>query len=165
MPDEYAYKVAQCAVPPERRAALESFRGKRCVWISWLDTDEHHAVWTTLHSMVWTDVSFRTLRGFALSNDENALNNPLIIEALLRGHAATQVLAIRRLMEVTQKDRISLRRLVADLKRRIASAMTACPTTIKPFGMRVSMRTRARGDKAAFAGCLPLVPTRTLPLN
>jgi hypothetical protein len=104
-------------VPIERRAALQSYRDKRRLWLSWLDTDEHHAIWTTLHSMVWTEVAFQTLTGFALGNDENALNNPLIVEALLNGHVATQVLAIRRLMEDTQKDRITIRRLVKDLRR------------------------------------------------
>ena len=117
MPNEYAYAISDCDVPIERHTALQSFRDKRRLWLSWLDTDEHHAIWTTLHSMVWTEVAFKTLAGFALDNDENALNNPLVIEALLNGHVATQVLAIRRLMEDTQKDRISLRRLVRDLKR------------------------------------------------
>ena len=117
MPDEgYKYDVGQCDVPKEHHPTLIRFRDKRREWTSWLETDEHHAIWQALHAMVWTDVAFNTLRGFA-EDDENALNNPLIVEALLKGHLATQVLAIRRLMENTPKERLSLRRLVTDLKR------------------------------------------------
>ena len=117
MPDEgYKYDVGQCDVPKERHPALSRFRNKRREWLSWLETDKHHAIWQTLHAMVWTDVAFNALRGFA-EDDENALNNPLIVEALLKGHLAAQVLAIRRLMEDTSKERLSLRRLVTDLRR------------------------------------------------
>lgn len=117
MPDErYMYDVDQCDVPKERRSNLRRFRDKRREWLSWLDTDEHHAIWPTLHSMVWNDVAFETLKGLAEDDHENALNNPLIVEALRKGHLATQVLAIRRLMEDTRKERLSLRRLLKDLK-------------------------------------------------
>jgi hypothetical protein len=114
MPDEYSYKIEQCDVPEERRRALQQFRDKRRLWLSWLDEDEHHAIWQTLHEMVWTEVAFNVLSGLAEDND-NALNNPLIVEALLRGHVATQVLAIRRLMDRGGSGIISLRRLVRDI--------------------------------------------------
>ncbi len=39
-----------------------------------------------------------------------------MMEALLNGHVATQVLAIRRLMDNGGSDIISLRRLVKDLQ-------------------------------------------------
>ncbi|MGH6680379.1 MAG: hypothetical protein ACREDL_15960, partial [Bradyrhizobium sp.] len=67
-------------------------------------------------SMVWTDVAFKTLTNFAVGNEASALNNHLIAEALLDGHVATQVLAVRRLMDNSNDDRISLRRLVKDLR-------------------------------------------------
>src|SRR5208283_2575570 len=117
MHDRYVYALAQCDVPPERHAALQSFRDKRRLWLSWLDTDEHPAIWTTLHSMVWTDVAFKTLTDFAVGDDKDALNNPLILDAVLNGHVATQVLAIRRLMDKGSSDVISLRRLVKGLRR------------------------------------------------
>jgi hypothetical protein len=98
---------------PLRVAALQ---GAAALWLSWLHTDEVHPIWPTLHTMVWTDVAFRTLTAF-MSNEENALNNPLIEEALVKGHLATQVLAIRRLVEDSSKDRISLRTLLKDLRR------------------------------------------------
>jgi hypothetical protein len=117
MPDDYAYPIAQCDVAPEKRAALESYRSKRRLWQSWIDTDEHHAIWQVLSSMVWTDVSFKALTHFAVDDENNGLNNTLLAEALLDGHVATQVLAIRRLMDNGSSGIISLRRLVKDLKR------------------------------------------------
>jgi len=67
--------------------------------------------------MVWTDASFKALTSFAVGDESNGLNNSLLAEALLDGHVATQVLAIRRLMDDGNSDVISLRRLVKDLKR------------------------------------------------
>src|ERR1700730_8454845 len=92
MPDDYAYPIAQCDVTTEKRAALESYREKRHLWLSWIDTDEHHAIWRFLSSMVWADVSFRVLTHFAVNDENNGLNNSLPAEALLDGHVATQVL-------------------------------------------------------------------------
>jgi hypothetical protein len=77
MPDDgYMYDVEQSGVPAERRSALRRFRERRRLWLSWLHTDEVHTIWPTLHTMMWTDVAFRTLTAF-MSNEENALNNPL----------------------------------------------------------------------------------------
>jgi len=120
MPDDYAYPIAQCDVITEKRTALQSYRDKRRLWLSWIDTDEHHAIWRVLSSMVWTDVSFRALTHFAVNDENNGLNNSLLAEALLDGHVATQVLAIRRLMDDGNSDIISLRRLVKDLRRNFA---------------------------------------------
>ena len=117
MRNEYAYTIAQCDVSPDKRAALESFRDKRRVWLSWIDADEHHAIWQVLSSMVWSDASFKTLTHFAIDDEDSALNNSLLAEALLAGHVANQVLAIRRLMDDRSADIISLRRLVKDLRR------------------------------------------------
>jgi hypothetical protein len=82
--------------------------------------DEHHAIWTVLSSMVWTDVAFRTLTNFAVGDEANALNNHLMVEAMLDGHVATQVRAIRRLVDKRKTDIISLRRLVKDLRSHFA---------------------------------------------
>jgi len=104
--------------------------------------------------MVWTDVAFKTLTNFAVGNEENALNNHLMIEALLDGHVATQVLAIRRLMD---NDNISLRHLVKDwgetslfLHAKIMSALTACPTTTWPCDRHVFWRMPEIGERVAF---------------
>jgi hypothetical protein len=115
MAADYEYPTAQCNVTDKR--ALQSYRDKRRLWLSWISTDEHHAIWTVLSSMVWTDVAFKTLTNFAVGDAANALNNHLMIEALLDGHVATQVLAIRRLMDDGNSGIISLRRLVKDLRR------------------------------------------------
>jgi hypothetical protein len=117
MPDDYDYQIAQCDVPPERRAALQAYLDKRRLWLSWIDTDEHHAIWQVLSAMVWNDVSFRVLAQFAVNDENSALHNSLLTEALLDGHVATQVLAIRRLVDGGNSDIISLRRLVKDLRR------------------------------------------------
>src|ERR1700726_3697920 len=114
---EYAYPIAQCDVTTENRAALQSYRDKRRLWLSWISTDEHHAIWTVLSSMVWTDVAFKTLTNFAVGDEGNALNNPLMVEALLHGHVATQVLAIRRLVDDSKRDIISLPRLIKEIRR------------------------------------------------
>ena len=118
--DGYAYGLDQCDVPRERRNALQRYRDRRRVWLTWLHTDEHHAIWPTLHTMVWTEVAFGTLTALAVNGGENALNNPLLAEALVTGHVATQVLAIRRLMEDSPKARLSLRSLIKDLNRNAA---------------------------------------------
>jgi hypothetical protein len=120
MPDDYAYSVVQCDVPAQRRTSLQSFRDKRSLWLSWISTDERHAIWTVLSSMVWTDVAFKSLTNFAVGDDGNALNNQLLAEALFDGHVATQVLAIRRLVDDSASGIISLRRLVKDLRRNFA---------------------------------------------
>jgi hypothetical protein len=117
MPDDYTYPVAQCDIAANNRRALQSYRDKRRVWLSWIDTDEHHAIWRVLSSMIWTDVSFKMLTQFAINDEDNALNNTLLGQALIDGHVATQVLAIRRLMDSRNSDIISLRRLVKDLRR------------------------------------------------
>jgi hypothetical protein len=117
-PDKYC-DIDQCDVPKERRDALRRFRERRRVWLSWLDTDEDHAIWRTLNALVWRDVAFKALTAFALCDDEIALHNPILHEALINGHIAAQVLAIRRLTERTPKERLSLRWLVSDLKKYI----------------------------------------------
>jgi hypothetical protein len=87
MPDSYRYRFDQCDVPTERHSALQRYRDKRRLWLHWLENDEHHAIWTTLSTMVWKEVAFRTLVNLA-TGGANALNNPLLAEALLEGHVA-----------------------------------------------------------------------------
>jgi hypothetical protein len=158
MRNEYAYAITQCDVPVERRGALQSFRDKRRLWVSWLDADEHHAIWKTLSDMVWTDVAFKTLTGFAVGNDENALNNPLVVEALLNGHVATQVLAIRRL---TDKGKQRHYLTAQTSERRQAQAGRHDPTRnhvdsrpiSSPYtsGQNQTFGTRLNGGSAQFA--------------
>jgi hypothetical protein len=117
--DDYKYPIAQCDVPPERRSQLESYRAKRQQWLTWLDADEHHAIWTNLSAMVWTDVSYRTLRQLVIEHEEKSeatcLQNTLIAEQIIQGYVARQVLGIRRLLDKTSGV-ISLRRLIIDMR-------------------------------------------------
>ncbi|MCU1302668.1 MAG: hypothetical protein JWQ87_2952, partial [Candidatus Sulfotelmatobacter sp.] len=115
MAEDYSFTIAQCDVPADRRSALESYRAKRREWISWLDDDPDHAIWTTISQMVWIDVSFRALSELALADAGSCLTNSLIAEKLINGHVATQVLAIRRLVE-GNRGVISLRRLLIEIR-------------------------------------------------
>jgi len=81
-----------------------------------LEDDEHHAIWQVLTQMVWNEVAFNTLAGFANADSNSALNNPLISESLLYGHVAMQVLAIRRLTDTTKRV-LSLSKLLHDIRR------------------------------------------------
>ncbi|MBR0857827.1 hypothetical protein [Bradyrhizobium liaoningense] len=114
MSDDYDYPLSQCDVADKR--ALEQFRAKRTVWRSWLEEDEHHAIWSTIQQMVWTDVAFRSLTAAGSAGTSTALQNPLMAEALINGYFATQILAVRRLVDGGNSDIISLRRLLKDLK-------------------------------------------------
>jgi hypothetical protein len=118
MPSDYKYKLADCDVADKR--ALESYRAKRATWLSWLSTDQHHAIWDVLSGMVWTDVAFRSWAQFGIDDDASGLHNSLLTEALIGGHVATQVLAIRRLVDNRGDDVISLRKLIKDLRSNFA---------------------------------------------
>lgn len=109
----YKYPIDQCDVGDE--GALERFRRKRHDWLMWLEDDEHHAIWQTLSQMVWREVSFSALSRIADSNPGSALNNPLITEAVLDGHVALQILAVRRLVDDT-KGVLSVTKLLADVR-------------------------------------------------
>jgi hypothetical protein len=115
MNDTSNYRLKDWDVPPERRAALEAYRAKRRTWLNWIEKDEDHAIWTALSAMIWNDVSFRTLAHLAANDPNSPLGNSLVAEKLINGHVATQVLAIRRLMDKT-RNTISLRRLISDIR-------------------------------------------------
>jgi hypothetical protein len=89
---EYKYAIAQCDVPLARHSQLESYRAKRHQWLTGLDAEEHHAIWTNLSSMVWTDVSYRTLRQLVIGqedrNETGCLINTLIAEQIIQGYVA-----------------------------------------------------------------------------
>src|SRR5262245_8533875 len=111
--------LTDCDVPSERRSVLEAYRAKRRTWLDWIDKDKDHAIWTTLSAMIWNDVSFRTLAHLGDIDPNGPLANNLLAEKLINGHVATQVLAIRRLIDKT-KNTISLRRLIFDIRSNYA---------------------------------------------
>ena len=65
---------------------------------------------------VWQDVVFRSLIDLAVNDSDSALHNSLLTEALLGGHVATQILALRRLID-DGSTVLSLRRLLKDIKQ------------------------------------------------
>ncbi|MFO1097211.1 MAG: hypothetical protein U1E81_02780 [Xanthobacteraceae bacterium] len=119
MNDASNCSLKNCDVPPERRRALEAYRAKRRTWLDWIDKDGDHAIWTTLSAMIWNDVSFRTLAHLGANDPHSPLTNTLLAEKLINGHFATQVLAIRRLIDKT-RNTISLRRLISDIRSNYA---------------------------------------------
>jgi hypothetical protein len=110
----YKYSVEDCCVLD--KALLVKYRAKRTDWINRLDDDEHHAIWQVIMQMVWREVAFNTIANIANADVNSALNNPLIIEAILYGHLAMQVLAIRRLTDKT-KGVLSLVKLLHDIRK------------------------------------------------
>ncbi len=155
MTDDYQFSIAQCDVPQERRAALESYRANRLKWLTWLDKDKDHAIWTAISAMVWTDVSFRTLSQLAIDDEQSCLSNALLAEQLINGHVATQVLAIRRLVD-NRGDVISLRRLIKDIRsnfRLFTRVNYVCHDGL-PYDYAAVMQKElaARAGKGAFWG-------------
>lgn len=109
-----------CTRSPEEcdvsgRPTLERFRQKRAEWVHWLDDDPDHAIWQTIHGLVWREVTYSTIAHLGDGYPGGALNNRLIGEAILNGHVTLQVLAIRRLVDTT-KGVVSLAHLVRDVR-------------------------------------------------
>jgi hypothetical protein len=150
VPEDYKYTPEQCDV--QNKSALATFREKRRVWLSWLNTDEHHAIWQVISSMVWHDVYFRVLAGLADKNPDSGIHNSLLSEAIVTGYFATQVLSIRRLMD-TRSDVISLPRLLKELKQNLRLftrenfvAFDGLPYNYEAAQQRVMLRHLAHGS-------------------
>jgi hypothetical protein len=116
---EYRYKtpVDQCDVID--RKALEQYREKRYEWLSWyeLRKGEPNTVQQQLFSMMFLDFAYRTLASARQGTDQGsafAAQSGLLAHFLDQGYVATQVLAIRRLLD-GRKDVFSLRRLLDDM--------------------------------------------------
>jgi AcrR family transcriptional regulator len=149
--NSYEYSIDECDVVAENRTALIAFREKRRQWLAWLKTDEHHAISPLISSMAWNDVVFRTLWKITEIDPGSGLYNPLLAEALIEGHFAIQVLAIRRLMDKGHGV-ISLWRLLEDIKKNIRLftrenfvAYDGLPYDYEAAGHRVMMAHLGRG--------------------
>ena len=68
--------------------------------------------------MLIGDLTFRTLAAAAEADQESALHSPIIMRGLAHGYAASQGLAVRRLVDKTKKT-ISLRKLLDDIRNQI----------------------------------------------
>lgn len=113
--DGCATPVEQCSV--EDKSALIKFRAKRLEWLSWLNTDEHHAIWKQITAMAWNDAVFRVLNEARNSadGDQVSATNGMLGGFIDQGYVSTQVLAIRRLVD-GRNDVISLRRLIRSIR-------------------------------------------------
>jgi hypothetical protein len=105
--------IDQCEV--DDKAALARSRQKRERWQRWLHSDPNHAIWNQIASMLLQDLTFRALAAAADADPESGLHSPIIRRGLTLGYAATQGLAVRRLVDLT-KGVISLRRLNIEIK-------------------------------------------------
>jgi hypothetical protein len=116
---EFRYKtpIDKCDVLDRKR--LETYRDKRYEWLSWyeLRKDEPNTIQQQLFSMMFLDLAYRVLsspRPSASPDLTFAAQSGLLAHFLDQGYVATQVLAIRRLLD-GRKDVFSLRRLLDDL--------------------------------------------------
>jgi hypothetical protein len=113
----YKSKVEECQV--KNCPALRKYRNKRYEWFSWYlhRTNEPNSIERQIASMTFSDVAYRTLAEPRRDPNEDsnlAAKNGLLVHLLDQGYVATQILAIRRLLD-TRPDVISVRRLLDDI--------------------------------------------------
>lgn len=111
--------VGQCDVL--NQAGLIEYRKERAKWLGWYEfrKDEPNNIEGQIIRMISLDMGYRILtkpRGETPQGVSIAATNGLLGATLDIGYAATQVLAIRRLLD-GRSDVASLQRLLSDLKR------------------------------------------------
>ena len=98
----YRYPIEECNV--EDLDALKTFRAKRDEWMSWLSGEDQHSIMNQIASMIWNDAVFRIInesrRLGAAALTAHAANSGFLARFMDQCYAATQVLAIRRLVEL-----------------------------------------------------------------
>lgn len=116
---EFRYKtpIDQCDVVDRKR--LEEYREKRYEWLSWyeLRKGEPNTIQQQIFSMMFLDMAYRTLASARQNTEEGAASSAqsgLLAHFLDQGYVATQVFAIRKLLDKS-KDVFSLRRLLDDM--------------------------------------------------
>jgi hypothetical protein len=102
-------------------AKLRKYRAKRAEWLGWYEfrKDEPNNIEGQIIRMTFLDMSYRILtkpRSETPQDLKIAARNGLLAHTLDLGYAATQVLAIRRLLD-KRNDVASLQRLLSDLKK------------------------------------------------
>jgi hypothetical protein len=100
--------------------ALKKYMVKRTEWLSWysLCNEEPNSLQQQISSMMVLDMAYRTLaepRKTADADRPSAAKTPLLVHFLDQGYVATQVLAIRKLLD-KGKDVISIKRLLDDIR-------------------------------------------------
>lgn len=116
---EFRYKtpIDQCDVVEHKK--LEEYREKRYEWLSWyeLRKGEPNTIQQQIFSMMFLDMAYRILASARQSTEKGAVHsaqNGLLAHFLDQGYVATQVFAIRKLLDKS-KDVFSLRRLLDDM--------------------------------------------------
>jgi len=116
-PSPYTTQPQKCDVKDTRK--LIAYRKKRQEWLSWynLDQTEPHSIEQQIFSMIFMDMAYRVLskaRGATAGEATVAASAGLLAHFIDQGYVATQVLAIRRLLD-KRSDVISVRRLLDDI--------------------------------------------------
>lgn len=113
----YACGPHECDVQDQLR--LTEYRKKREVWLHWygLQKDVPHSIQQQIFSMQFMDLAYRSItrpRQAGEQDEKLAVWNGLLAHLLDQGYVASQVFAIRRLLD-KRTDVISLRRLLNDI--------------------------------------------------
>ena len=102
------------------RTALAQYQAKREKWMRWYSLDEHepNSIERQIASMVFLDMTYCILAEARIDTDgaSVAAASGFLANFLDHGYVATQVLAIRRLLD-NRSDVISVRRLLKDIKK------------------------------------------------
>jgi hypothetical protein len=116
-PPSLACEPHECDVQDQR--SLIEYRKKRELWLHWygLHKDVPNNIQQQLFSMQFMDLAYRSItqpRQAGEQNENLAIRNGLLAHLLDQGYVASQVFAIRRLLD-KRSDVISLRRLLNDI--------------------------------------------------
>lgn len=114
----YACGPSECDV--KNQSGLIAYRAKRELWLNWhgLQKDVPNNIQQQIFSMLFMDLAYRAITQPRHAGQEDAklaMQNGLLAHLLDQGYVASQVFAIRRLMD-KRPDVISLRRLLNDIQ-------------------------------------------------
>jgi len=128
MPNEFGLQESDTSAPPPPVEACEvtqpgqlaKYRKKRAEWLGWyqFQKDEPNNIEGQIIRMIFLDMSYRILakpRGETPPDLKIASRNGLLASMLDLGYAATQVLAIRRLLD-RGTHVVSLQRLLTNIR-------------------------------------------------
>lgn len=113
----YACEPHECDVQDQAR--LSEYRAKRKEWLHWysLDKDVPNNIQQQIFSMLFMDLAYRSItqpRQIGEKDESLAIQNGLLAHLLDQGYVASQVFAVRKLLD-KRPDVISLRRLLNDI--------------------------------------------------
>jgi len=117
-PPSYTCEPHECDVQDQAR--LIEYRKKRELWLHWygVNKDVPHSVQQQIFSMLFMDLAYRSITQPRQTGEPDvnlAIRNGLLAHLLDQGYVASQVFAIRRLLD-KRVDVISLRRLLNDIQ-------------------------------------------------